>query len=259
MSAIFTDIRGFSTISEHLTPEDLVSLLNRYLTTMSNVILDEQGTIDKFEGDAIIAFFGAPLKQDDHALRSCRSAVLMKRAEAELNKLIMEQNLSPTPLFTRIGINSGDMVAGNMGTDKKMNYTIMGDAVNLAARLEGVNKQYNTWILASDNTIWETGDRFLVRRLDRVRVVGKSEPVQLYNVLDILEDASAEQKNLVTLFHQALDYFEQRDWKKASEGFREVLSMEEDGPASLYLKRCEQYRANVPEDGWDGVFNLTEK
>ena len=259
MSAIFTDIRGFSTISEQLAPEDLVSLLNRYLTAMSNVVLDEQGTIDKYEGDAIIAFFGAPLEQPDHALRSCLSAIKIKKAEAELNKIILEQSLSPAPLLTRIGINSGDMVAGNMGTDKKMNYTIMGDAVNLAARLEGVNKQYRTWILASEDTIRQTNGSILVRRLDKVRVVGKSEPVQLYNILDFVEDSTEEQKKIVDLFHQALDCFENRDWKKAAEGFNEVLMLEGDGPAPLYLKRCEQYLEKAPDAGWDGVFSLTEK
>ncbi|MDR2700959.1 MAG: adenylate/guanylate cyclase domain-containing protein [Spirochaetaceae bacterium] len=259
MSAIFTDVQGFSGISEKLNPEELVSLLNLYLTTMSNLILDKEGTIDKYEGDAIIAFFGAPLEQPDHALRACLSAVKIKRAEAELNGRVLEQRLSPLPLLTRIGINSGNMVAGNMGTDKKMNYTIMGDAVNLAARLEGVNKQYGTWILASDDTIRQTGNRFLVRRLDRVRVVGKKEPVQLYNILDTVEDAAAEQEKLVTLFHQSLDCFEQRDWKKAAEGFKELSAIEEKGPAQIFLKRCEQYMIQPPKDDWDGIFNLTEK
>ncbi|GHV45887.1 hypothetical protein AGMMS49546_32840 [Spirochaetia bacterium] len=137
MSAIFTDIQGFSTISERLDPEDLVNLLNRYLTAMSDVVLAEKGTIDKYEGDAIIAFFGAPLDLPDHALRSCVSAITMKRIEKELNRVIVEEKLSPAPLLTRIGINSGSMVAGNMGTKNKMNYTIMGNTVNLAARIFG--------------------------------------------------------------------------------------------------------------------------
>lgn len=259
MSALFTDIKGFSTISEKLSPEDLVSLLNRYLTTMSDVVLDIEGTIDKYEGDAIIAFFGAPLEQADHAFRACSSAVKMKKAELELNKIVLEEKLSPAPLITRIGINAGDMVAGNMGTDKKMNYTIMGDAVNLAARLEGVNKQYGTWILTTDNTIESIEDRFLVRRLDRVRVVGKSEAVRLCNILDHIEDASAEQKKLVTVFHEALGYFEQREWEKAMNGFKEAASMETDGPAQLYIQRCETYLKKQPDASWDGVFNLTQK
>jgi adenylate cyclase len=259
MSALFTDVRGFSTISERLAPEDLVSLLNRYLTAMSNVILDIEGTIDKYEGDAIVAFFGAPLEQADHAIRACSSAVKIKKAEIGLNKLILERNFSPAPLLTRIGINSGDMVAGNMGTDKKMNYTIMGDAVNLASRLEGVNKQYGTWILATENTIRAAGDSFLVRRLDRVRVVGKSEVVQLYNILDFDRDASAEQKKLVTVFHEALDYFEKREWKKAKDGFTEAASIEKEGPARLYVQRCERCLEKPPSAAWDGVFNLNKK
>jgi adenylate cyclase len=151
------------------------------------------------------------------------------------------------------------MVAGNMGTDKKMNYTIMGDAVNLAARLEGVNKQYGTWILASDETIRDTGETLFVRRLDRVRVVGKKEPVQLYNILGLLSDSTEEQKNMVTALHQALDYCEKREWKKAEAGFKEIASIEEKGPAHIYIKRCTHYLANQPDDSWDGVFNLTEK
>ncbi|MDR1251827.1 MAG: adenylate/guanylate cyclase domain-containing protein, partial [Treponema sp.] len=165
MSAVFTDVQGFSTISEKIDPEDLVSLLNRYLTAMSNVVLTEKGTIDKYEGDAIIAFFGAPLDLPDHPLRACVSAITMKRIERDINQAILTEKMSPKPLLTRIGVNTGYMVAGNMGTENKMNYTIMGNAVNLASRLEGVNKQYGTWILASEDTVKETGDHLLYRRL----------------------------------------------------------------------------------------------
>jgi adenylate cyclase len=260
MSAIFTDIQGFSTISEQLSPEELVRLLNRYLTAMSDVVLDNEGTIDKYEGDAIIAFFGAPLEQPDHALRACLSAVRMKRLEADLNRAVMEEQMSPGPLLTRFGINTGDMVAGNMGTEKKMNYTIMGDAVNLAARLEGVNKQYGAWILASEETIRETGNRLLTRRLDRVRVVGKSEPVRLYEILDTVEDAGDEQQKLAAVFHQALECFEKRNWRQAAAGFRETLSLRPaDGPAKKYLDRCDGFLRQPPADDWDGVYNLTEK
>jgi adenylate cyclase len=260
MSAVFTDVQGFSTISEKLSPEELVSLLNRYLATMSNVVLTNKGTIDKYEGDAIIAFFGAPLEQPDHALRTCLSALEMKRLESGLNKTVLERKMSPSPLLTRIGINTGDMVAGNMGTEKKMNYTIMGDAVNLAARLEGVNKQYGTWILASEDTIRETGNALLTRKLDRVRVVGKSEPVRLYEVLAAMETASEARKKLVITFHQALDYFEKRNWKSAMEGFQEVLALEPaDAPAKKYMERCGAFFQKPPLDEWDGVYNLKEK
>ncbi|MDR0623563.1 MAG: CHASE2 domain-containing protein, partial [Treponema sp.] len=181
MSAIFTDIQSFSTISERLEPEQLVQLLNRYLTEMSDIIMENMGTIDKYEGDAIIAFFGAPVYREDHAALACRSAIRMKKAEAELNRAVMAEGLSPLPLYTRMGINTGEMVVGNMGTSNKMNYTIMGNAVNLAARLEGVNKQYHTGgILISEYTKNGIGDEFICRSLDRVRVVGINTPVRLY-------------------------------------------------------------------------------
>ncbi len=171
MTAIFTDIRGFSTISESLDPADLVKLLNLYLTDMSNTILANRGTIDKYEGDAIIAFFGAPIHMAEHAVLACRTAIQMKLAEKELNKRVIAENLCPSQIFTRIGINTGDMIVGNMGTPDKMDYTIMGNAVNLAARLEGVNKQYGTrGILISEHTRAHVGDEFLLRRLDRIRV-----------------------------------------------------------------------------------------
>jgi class 3 adenylate cyclase len=260
ISAVFTDVQGFSTISEKLDPEELVSLLNRYLTAMSDVILSERGTIDKYEGDAIIAFFGAPLTLDDHARRACVSALAMKRIETELNAAIRRDNLSPAPLLTRIGINTGSMVAGNMGTENKMNYTIMGNAVNLAARLEGVNKQYGTWILASETTVRETGDLLLARKLDRVRVVGINEPVRLYELVETRENAAPEQLKLIETFHQALDLFETRNWKQAAEALKEVLSLNaEDNPAQKYLDRCKKFIKTPPADTWDGVYNLTEK
>jgi adenylate cyclase len=260
MTAIFTDVKGFSTISEKIDPEALVSLLNRYLSAMSDVILAEKGTIDKYEGDAIIAFFGAPHNLPDHALRACISAITMRKIEVELNKTIMEQKLSPYPLLTRFGINSGDMVAGNMGTENKMNYTIMGNAVNLAARLEGVNKQYGTWILASEATVRETENRLLTRNLDRVRVVGINEPVRLCELLDTAEQAVAEQKKLVEVFHEALDNFEARNWKNAADGFKETLALSPaDNPSKLYLDRSVEFIKKPPVDSWDGVYNLTSK
>ena len=260
ITALFTDVQGFSSVSEKLDPEELVSLLNRYLSAMSEVVLAEKGTIDKYEGDAIIAFFGAPLDLADHALRACVSAITMKKIEVGLNKTIMEHKLSPSPLLTRIGINTGNMVAGNMGTHSKMNYTIMGNAANLAARLEGVNKQYGTWILASEHTVRETGNILLARKLDRVRVVGITEPVRIYELVDIADNALPEKKNLVNVFHEALDNFEKRNWKQATDGFRESLSLNsDDTPSKIYLDRSRKFTRKSPADNWDGVYNLTEK
>jgi adenylate cyclase len=260
LTALFTDVRGFSTISEKLDPEDLVKLLNKYLSLMSNTVLGEMGTIDKFEGDAIMAFFGAPLDLDDHALRACRAAIAMKSVEKELNETFLRENLSASPLLTRIGINTGSMVVGNMGTDQKMDYTIMGNAVNLAARLEGVNKQYGTWILASDQTIGETNDALITRRLDRVRVVGINEPVRLREIICLRENAESGVLDLVDRFDKALNLFEGKEFKTAKEAFEDILSVyADDGPSRVFLERCAAFIDYPPEPGWDGVRNLTEK
>ncbi len=260
LTAIFTDVKGFSTISEALDATDLVKLLNAYLTEMSNIILEQRGTIDKYEGDAIISFFGAPVAFDDHARRACLSAVRMRKMERILNEHFLREKISPIPLLTRIGINTGDMVVGNMGTPQKMDYTIMGNSVNLAARLEGVNKQYGTWILLSEVTQQEAGPDFTVRKLDRVRVVGIQQPVRLYELID--EKASTEPRVTEGLgfFHRGLELFEGKAWPEARKQFTEALEiLPDDGPAQLYLKRCQEYHAKPPMESWDGVFNLMLK
>ncbi|MDR1142870.1 MAG: CHASE2 domain-containing protein [Spirochaetaceae bacterium] len=265
MSAIFTDIQGFSTIAEQLDPEQLVRLLNRYLTKMSDVIMANRGTIDKYEGDAIIAFFGAPVYREDHAALACRSAVEMKKAEAELNRVIMEDRLSPAPIYTRIGINTGEMVVGNMGTSSKMNYTIMGNAVNLAARLEGVNKQYHTGgILISEYTKNEIGDEFICRSLDRIRVVGITTPVRLYELLGLRDDAgeaaSFVRGEALAAWEEALGLYEKRQFSAAEAVFASIAGGDEkDGTARLYADRCRSYAAAPPPTDWDGVTNLSEK
>ena len=260
ITAMFTDVKGFSTISEQLDPTDLVKILNMYLTEMSNLVLDQGGTIDKYEGDAIIAFYGAPVEFGDHAARACRSAIRMKKLEKIMNTHFMEDELVPSPLYTRIGINTGDMVVGNMGTARKMDYTIMGNAVNLAARLEGVNKQYNCWKLISSMTADDIGEEFLLRRLDRVRVVGINEPVRLYELVDEAAHASEESKEIVDLFHQAMVRFEEKYWADAKKIFQKILKIDaEDGPSGVYIKRCDEFTKKAPPANWDGVFNLTTK
>ena len=260
MTALFTDIKGFASIAEVLAPEQLVELLNYYLSTMSDVILEKEGTIDKYEGDAIVAFFGAPLQYPDHALRACTTAIIMKRLEDEINNNIMKHHLSPSSLRTRIGINSGDMIVGNMGTQKKMNYTIVSNAVNMAARLEGVNKQYGTWILASEDTIKGTYGRLLARRLDRIRVVGINEPVRIYEVLELIADAPRALQDKIEMFNKAQELFEERRWKDALEDFSRILEQyPQDEPTALYLDRCRRFLQAPPLDSWDGVYSFDEK
>jgi len=288
MTAIFTDVRAFSTFSEALgDPTKLVELLNFYLTKMSNIILDNQGTIDKYVGDAIVSFFGAPIQMKNHASMACRSAVMMKKAEKEINREALERGLvnqkvmealyakgkikgldDPCPVYTRLGINSGDMVVGNMGTPNKMDYTIMGNAVNLAARLEGVNDQYDTGgILISEYTVtqlFEQGadDEFIIRPLSKVRVVGINTPLRLYELLDIASEASPELLKMVKNWEKAFDLYENMDFKAAGDIFKVIYDVNKnDLAAKKYLNRCTTYLSSPPDEKtWDGgVDNLTSK
>ncbi|MCL2214130.1 MAG: adenylate/guanylate cyclase domain-containing protein [Treponema sp.] len=283
MTAIFTDIRAFSTFSEALgDPAKLVELLNFYLTKMSNIILNHQGTIDKYEGDAIIAFFGAPVQMDNHASMACRAVVNMKKAEKEINREALSLGLvtpevmkamaakkaiksidDPHPIFTRLGINTGDMVVGNMGTPNKMDYTIMGNAVNLAARLEGVNKQYDTGgMLMSEYTRTVIGDEFVVRPLSKVRVVGINTPLRLYELLDIASEASPELLDMVKSWEQAFQFYEEKNFIAAQNIFQLIYSRNSDDMAAKkYLNRCSTLISSPFDEGnWDnGVDNLTEK
>lgn len=260
MSVLFTDIRGFSTVSEKLSAEDLVRLLNQYLTAMSDIILDMGGTIDKYEGDAIMSFFGAPNDLKNHAENACLSAIRMNRMEKDLNERFLKENLSPSVLFTRIGINTGEMVVGNMGTTKKMNYTVMGDSVNLASRLEGVNKVYGTSICISEETRTGAGEGIVTRMLDRVRVVGKQVPIRIYEVVGEKGSLDAKTVDLLDQFHQGMELYEKQEWTTAAARFRRVLAiLPEDGPGRVFLKRCQEYKVKLPVPNWDGVFNLTAK
>ena len=284
MTAIFTDIQRFSSISSELQdeygedgPKVLVNLLNLYLTEMSNIVLANGGTIDKYEGDAIIAFFGAPVWTEDHAILACRSAIQMKKRERELKEQIMNPdgefhnplaNLiesrvirTERPLYTRLGINTGDMVVGFMGTPAKMDYTIMGNAVNLAARLEGVNKQYDTkGILISEYTREQIGDEFIIRPLSRVTVVGIPVPLRLYELLELRDGAPPEMREMVKVWESAFNAYENRNFGEAKKIFADVYKKDtEDTVAKLYLDRCEKYILSPPPASWDGVDNLTEK
>jgi class 3 adenylate cyclase len=256
MTAIFTDIQGFSAISEQLDPAHLVRLLNKYLTEMSNIIMEHLGTIDKYWGDAIIAFFGAPLFNADHGALACRSALAIKAAERELNKILISEKLSPVPIFTRIGINTGEMVVGNMGAEKKMDYTIMGNAVNLASRIEGVNKYYHTGgILISEYTRAKIGDEFLLRRIDRVRVVGINTPLRLYELLP-----TDTERGAVEVWEKAIDLYEHRDFRKAFSLFVSLLKRyPNDNAAKFYARQCKAFVETPPPKDWNAVKNLTEK
>ena len=259
MTAMFTDVKEFPHIAEGLKPEQMVDLLNYYLSTMSDIILEKKGTIDKYQGDAIISFFGAPLEFNDHALKACHAAIAMKRIETRSNKYIMEHKLSCQPLLTRIGINTGDMIVGNMGTERKMNYTIVSNAVNLASRIEKINKIYGTWILAPEHTIKETKDQFLTRKLDMVRLTGLNQPVRLFEILETKTEAKHILKEQINSFYESFVLFEQRKWRDAEKSFELLLKLfPDDGPSRLYHERSIKFQENPPAADWDGVFDFTD-
>jgi adenylate cyclase len=183
LSVLFSDIRGFTSISEKMTAELLVEHLNEYLQAMTDIVIESDGTLDKYVGDEIMAFWGAPIPQEDHALRTCRAAVKMIDVLNELN--VNWTALGKPKLDIGIGINTGEMVVGNMGSASRMNYTLMGDNVNLGARLEGTNKVYGTKIIISEFTYEHVKDHVIARELDLIRVKGKALPVKIYELIDM--------------------------------------------------------------------------
>ncbi len=294
MTAMFTDIQKFSSFSELLSASQLVALLNYYLTKMSDIIMDERGTVDKYEGDAIVALVGAPLKMEggEHAVHACAAALKMKKAEIVMNEEILKIAAAPKPaemsddlydafcimvknnkiLFTRIGLNSGEMTAGYMGSENKKNYTMMGNNVNLASRLEGVNKQYSTGgIMISEHTEKLLGDRFIVRPLDRVQVVNVKTPLRLYELVAEKSEADANLVKYMDDWRIALTKFEKRDYKAALADFKSLAERKKDDKVvRYYAKLTEDFfvKGKYPVEKDDvgvsfnpenGVFTLLQK
>ncbi|MBR3668512.1 CHASE2 domain-containing protein [uncultured Fibrobacter sp.] len=279
ITAYFTDIARFSTFSEKIgDPSRLVELLNEYLTAMTDTLLDNKGTLDKYEGDAIIAFFGAPMPLENHAQSACETAVDMQQKLGELRlKWKNEGDKWPTVVHNmhmRIGINSGDIVTGNMGSTMRKNYTMMGDAVNLAARLESAAKQYGAYIQISEDTQKQLKPGFFIyRSLDTIRVIGKSLPVKTYELLGKVGDSDEQElTKLVETWEKARELYLAMQWDEAIKMFTLCLDLEPHHPdrdpgsnltpSHVYIKRCEQYKVTPPvAEGeiWDGVFTATEK
>ena len=258
MTAYFSDIAGFSSISEKLTPSQLVQALNQYLTEMCNIIVSYDGTVDKYEGDAIIAFWGAPIAQKDHPRLACHASVEMNRRISELEDTWAEAGIPD--LRVRMGVNSGPMVVGNMGSAQRMNYTIMGDSVNLAARLEGANKAYGSNMMISERTYLACAEQVDVRELDTIRVVGKKEAVKVYELLEKKNETPSLLGDVVSKFSVGLDCYKNKDFLSAKDLFEECLMIiPADGPSRVYIERCALFLENPPDDDWDGVFTLTDK
>ena len=257
MTVLFSDIRGFTSISESLDPEKLVQLLNVYLTRMSDVIFEHEGTVDKYMGDAIMAFWGAPKAQPDHARLACLAALEMNRELERLNRELELEGIPP--LQIGIGLNSGPMAVGNMGSERRFDYTVMGDAVNLGSRLEGLNKEYATHIIASESTVSAAGPEVRARFLDLVAVKGKREPTQVFELLP--RGAQSEQRSAVlAAYEQGVERYRARDYLGALPHFAEARRLDPtDGPSAVYLERCRELAESPPAPDWDGVYVMTRK
>ncbi len=252
LSIFFSDLQGFTSISEGLEPEALTTLLNDYLSAMTDIIHDENGTVDKYEGDAIIAFWNAPLAVPDHAPRIVRAALRCQTRLAELRPAFYQR--IGKEMQMRIGINTGPAVVGNMGSRTRFDYTMLGDAVNLAARLEGVNKQFGTYTMISDATRKMMGDEFAVRELARVAVVGKKKPVVVFEPM--LPEAYEMKAPLLSTFQKGLNHFYEGRFAEAADIFSQISA--EDPPAAKYLIKCRELIAAPPKE-WEGVWVMSSK
>lgn len=257
LTVLFSDIRGFTSISEKLTPEELVRLLNEYLTAMTNVVFKYEGLLDKYMGDAIMAVFGAPLEQPDHPQRACLTALKMM---SELHRLQNKWREEGRPaLNIGIGINTGDMVVGNMGSEMRFDYTVMGDMVNLGSRLEGINKEYGSNIVISEFTYNAVKDSVCCRELDWVRVKGKKLPVKIYELLGEKKDES-KWKDFIAGFEEGLAFYRNAKWDEAIASFQKVLAIRaEDEASRIYIERCKNLKEEPPAQPWDGVFTMKTK
>jgi adenylate cyclase len=258
ITAFFSDVQGFTSISERLSARELVELLNEFLTEMTDIILTNEGTVDKFEGDAIIAFFGAPNEMPNHAAVACRVCIQMQQRLSQLRAKWREQGRPE--LKMRIGLNTGIAVVGNMGSKQRMDYTMMGDSVNTAARLEGVNKVYGTYTMISASTYKEAATQIVARELDAISVVGKSEPVAVYELMDPVGEASADTLELIEVYRKGLEAYRRRDWEKAIAFFNQALAIDDaDRPSQVMVERCTFYKTNPPPENWNGAYTMTTK
>jgi class 3 adenylate cyclase len=258
VTCFFSDIESFSSFSEVMTPPELVTFINEYLTAMSDLLLKYGAWIDKFIGDAIVAVFNAPRDQPDHAFRCVLAALEMKQREAVLRQEWAARGLPQVK--TRIGINTGPAIVGNVGTASKKDYTILGDAVNLAARLEALNKSYGTYLMIGENTYRAVQGRFDMRELDLVRVKGKKVPAAVYLVAALRGEASAGFLQSGEDWERAVEAYRSQRFEVAQEHFRAVLKrLPEDGPAKMYLERIEFLKKMPPPADWDGVWTMEHK
>jgi adenylate cyclase len=264
ITVMFSDIRGFTTISENLDAQDLALFLNKYLSDMTGLVFEYQGTLDKYIGDAVMAFWGAPFEVDDHALSACNSALQMMQRVREMQTVWKAQG--KPQLEIGIGLNSGVASVGNMGSALRYGYTALGDTVNLSSRLEGLNKDYGTRIIVNETTYTATQKaEFLYRELDLIRVKGKTHPVMIYELIGRAGEESAygsyaDLQLRLDQFSRGRNLYRARRWEEAQQVFQIMIDKwPDDGPARTYWKRCQEYLFDEPPSGWDGVFTMTHK
>jgi class 3 adenylate cyclase/CHASE2 domain-containing sensor protein len=272
MTVFFSDIASFSTISENVTAVELVELLNEYLTEMCEIVALHEGTIDKFEGDAIMAFWGAPVPMHDHAQAAVFACIDMQQKcqelrdkferegrMVELRQMWADQGRGEF-LRVRMGVNTGEMVVGNLGSHTRVDYTVMGDAVNLASRLEGAGKAYGITTMISEETLRVAGDVCEVRPLDAIRVVGKDEPVRVFEVLGRKGEVDRQKLDVVEIYQEGFRNYSERKWDEAIAHFESGLKLDpEDGPCNVFIDRCRELKVTPPPENWGGVHNLDAK
>lgn len=258
-TAFFSDIKSFTTVSESLTPEALVTQLNEYLAAMTDVVLRYEGYLDKYEGDAVMAVYGVPLTRNDHAASACFAALDMQELLHSLREKWRAENRPM--LEARMGMNSGPMIAGNIGGKDRFDYTVIGDAVNLASRLEGANKMYGTSIMISEYTYELVKDLVYARELDFLRVKGKTKPVRVYELLAKRDRRlPKEVQTAIENFARGLEYYRRMEWVNAVKAFQQALAAKpDDGPTKEFMQRCEIFLQSPRPKDWDGVFEMRTK
>jgi len=257
LTVLFSDIKGFTTIAEGLTPEELVNLLNEYLTVMTDVVFKYDGTLDKYIGDAIMAVYGAPLDLPDHPFKACQSALEMIKELQKLNEKWIGEGRQAFDI--RIGINTGPMMVGNMGSKQRFDFTAMGDSVNLGSRLEGANKSYKTDIIIGELTYERVKNEFVCMELDSVRVKGKKKPVKIYSLVGV-KDIPEIPEAIVNQFNGGVTVYKERKWDEAIQIFENIAALDPDlYAAQLYIERCNNFKKSPPPPDWDGVYVMTSK
>ncbi|MEO5509818.1 MAG: adenylate/guanylate cyclase domain-containing protein [Longimicrobiales bacterium] len=254
ISMLFSDVQGFTSMSEVLAPETLLAVLNEYLNEMSDIVFNEGGTLDKYIGDAVMALYGAPTALPDHAVHACRTALLMQRRLTEMNTAWRAAGKEWGDLHIRIGVNTGSPVVGNIGGDRRFDYTALGDSVNLAARLEPACKNYGVGIMIAEETRRLAGEAIIARELDFLAVYGKAKPVAVYELVALAGEDLGELAELLDLYDKGLAAHRNRDFEMAVQYWKAALEVApKDGPSLLYLERSEEYMRHPPPADWDFV------